>query len=165
MRDKEKQPRLFEAEKVVRNRKPFKRVSRSKNDITPFVRFLKTYRMIADSNNGKVKIKELQDKFRIGHFARAAMPSDILTIPESLINEEYAETWRKTQLSSYYNECDRKSREYDDTPLAPVVEVQPVEVEATPQGSDPRPLKEILDELKAELISTIDNKFATMMAF
>jgi hypothetical protein len=123
MRDKEKQPRLFEAEKVVRNRKPFKRVSRSKNDITPFVRFLKTYRMIADSNNGKVKIKELQDKFRIGHFARAAMPSDILTIPESLINEEYAETWRKTQLSSYYNECDRKSREYDDTPLAPVVEV------------------------------------------
>lgn len=123
---KEKQPRLFEAEKVLRNRKPFNRVRRSTKDIAPFVRFLKTYRMIADNNNGKVKIKELQDKFRIGHFARSAMPDDILTIDEALINEPYAEEWRRTRLTSYYNDCDRHSR------VDEVAEAQPVEVKEIP---------------------------------
>ena len=63
MSKKDSQPRLFDGERIRRNRRTYKRVSRSKDDIVPFVRFLRTYRMIADSNDGKVKIKELQDNY------------------------------------------------------------------------------------------------------
>lgn len=135
MRKKDNQPRLFDGERIRRNRRTYKRVTRAKDDITPHLRFLKTYRMIADSNDGKVKIKELQDKFRIGHFARSAMPVDILTIDESKINQAYAETWRKS-LFDYYNDCDRLQRTETYTPTEPIIVMPEKVADATPNLAD-----------------------------
>lgn len=134
MRKKDNQPRLFDGERIRRNRRPYKKVCRSKDDITPHLRFLKTYRMLADSNDGKVKIKELQDKFRIGHFARSAMPVDILTINEADINEAYAKAWRKS-LFDYYNDCDRLQRTETYTPTEPII-VMPQPVKEDPSLAD-----------------------------
>jgi hypothetical protein len=135
MRKKDNQPRLFDGERIRRNRRPYKKVCRSKDDITPHLRFLKTYRMLADSNDGKVKIKELQDKFRIGHFARSAMPVDILTINEADINEEYAKTWRKS-LFDYYNDCDRLQRTETYTPTEPIIVMPEKVADTTPSLAD-----------------------------
>ena len=123
------QPRLFDVCKITRNRRTYKRVKRSLTDNTAHLRFLRTYRMIADSNNGKVKIKELQDKFRIGHFARKALPGDLLTIDEALINETYAENWKST-LCEYYNDCDRQGKGIDFLPVDPII-VMPEEVKTS----------------------------------
>lgn len=120
MSKKDNQPRLFDGERIRRNRRPYKKVSRSKSDITPHLRFLRTYRMLADTNDGKVKIKELQDRYHIGHFARSAMPVDILTINEADINEAYAESWRKS-LYDYYNDCDRMQKCVTYTQTDPIV--------------------------------------------
>ena len=135
MKKKDNQPRLFDGERIRRNRRPYKKVCRSKSDITPHLRFLKTYRMLADSNDGKVKIKELQDKFRIGHFARSAMPVDILTINEADINEEYAKAWRKS-LFDYYNDCDRLQRTETYTPTEPIIMTPQPVADATPSLAD-----------------------------
>lgn len=91
--------------------------------------------MLADSNDGKVKIKELQDKFRIGHFARSAMPVDILTIDEAEINEEYAKAWRKS-LFDYYNDCDRLQRTETYTPTEPIIVMPQPVADATPSLAD-----------------------------
>ena len=135
------QPRLFDGCKITRNRRTYKRVKRSLTDNTAHLRFLRTYRMIADSNNGKVKIKELQDKFRIGHFARKALPSDLLTIDEALITEDYAEAW-KSSLYDYYKDCDRQGQGVDFMPAEPII-VMPEEV----NPSEPCVL-DILTEIK-----------------
>lgn len=118
------QPTLFDIEKERRTRRPYKRVRRSNNDLSPHLRFLRTYRMMADANNGKVKIKELQDKFRIGHFPRKALPIDLLTIDEALINEAYAAKWR-VQLNDYYQNCGRRPRTEDIPTLQAEVVVMP----------------------------------------
>lgn len=155
MRKKDNQPRLFDGERIRRNRRPYKKVCRSKDDITPHLRFLKTYRMLADSNDGKVKIKELQDKFRIGHFARSAMPVDILTINEAEINEAYAKAWRKS-LFDYYNDCDRLQRTETYTPTAPIIMSVPVKAEQS--------LADVLAEIESathSFITEMENKINT----
>ena len=155
MRKKDNQPRLFDGERIRRNRRPYKKVCRSKNDITPHLRFLKTYRMLADSNDGKVKIKELQDKFRIGHFARSAMPVDILTINEAEINEAYAKAWRKS-LFDYYNDCDRLQRTETYTPTSPIIMSVPVKAEPS--------LADVLAEIESatqSFITEMENKINT----
>ena len=151
MSKKDNQPRLFDGERIRRNRRPYKRVSRSKDDIVPFVRFLRTYRMIADSNDGKVKIKELQDKFRIGHFARSAMPADILTIDEERINAEYAEAWRSS-LYHYYKDCDRleKHTEY--------IYPEPIIVMAQPAKPSLAEVLEDIYKLTTDFIAKITNQ-------
>lgn len=157
MRKKDNQPRLFDGERIRRNRRPYKKVCRSKDDITPHLRFLKTYRMLADSNDGKVKIKELQDKFRIGHFARSAMPVDILTINEADINEAYAKAWRKS-LFDYYNDCDRLQRTETYTPTEPIIVMPQPVADATPSLAD------VLAEIESathSFITEMENKINT----
>ena len=151
MSKKDNQPRLFDGERIRRNRRPYKRVSRSKDDIAPFVRFLRTYRMIADANDGKVKIKELQDKFRIGHFARSAMPADILTIDEVKINADYAEAWRKS-LYNYYKDCDRLCKGIEYTYPEPIIVMQ------EPSKPSLAELMEDLNKIGSQFIATITNK-------
>ena len=160
MRKKDNQPRLFDGERIRRNRRPYKKVCRSKDDITPHLRFLKTYRMLADSNDGKVKIKELQDKFRIGHFARSAMPVDILTINEADINEAYARAWRKS-LFDYYNDCDRLRRTDTYTPTEPIIVMPEKGADATPSLAD------VLAEIESathSFITEMENKINTFKA-
>ena len=151
MSKKDNQPRLFDGERIRRNRRPYKRVNRAKDDIVPFVRFLRTYRMIADSNDGKVKIKELQDKFRIGHFARSAMPVDILTIDEEKINADYAEAWRKS-LYNYYKDCDRMGKYVEYTYPEPIIVMQ------EPSKPSLAELMEDLNKIGSQFIATITDK-------
>lgn len=158
MRKKDNQPRLFDGERIRRNRRPYKKVCRTKNDITPHLRFLKTYRMIADSNDGKVKIKELQDKFRIGHFARSAMPVDILTINEADINEAYAKAWKKS-LFDYYNDCDRLQRTETYTPTEPIIVMPEKVADATPSLAD---VLEDIYKITTEFINKITIKITNI---
>lgn len=158
MRKKDNQPQLFDGERIRRNRRPYKKVCRSKNDITPHLRFLKTYRMLADSNDGKVKIKELQDKFRIGHFARSAMPVDILTINEADINEAYAKAWRKS-LFDYYNDCDRLQRTETYTPTEPIIVMPQPVADATPSLAD---VLEDIYKITTEFINKITIKITNI---
>ena len=111
--------------------------------------------MLADSNDGKVKIKELQDKFRIGHFARSAMPVDILTINEAEINEAYAKAWRKS-LFDYYNDCDRLQRTETYTPTSPIIMSVPVKAEPS--------LADVLAEIESatqSFITSMEEKINT----
>lgn len=111
--------------------------------------------MIADTNDGNVKIKELQDKFHIGHFARVALPVDILTINEAEINEAYARAWCKS-LFDYYNDCDRLQRTETYTPTAPIVMSAPVKAEPS--------LADVLADIEQathSFITEMENKINT----
>lgn len=156
---KDNQPRLFDVAKVTRSRKTYKRVKRSQGDITPYVRFLRTYRMLADTNNGKVKLKRLQDQFHIGHFARTALPTDLMLVDERLINEDYATEWR-ARLYNYYKDCDRQGERTETKPVEPIIVIpEPVASITT--------LEDVFAELenaKKQFDTIVENCLAKAMA-
>ena len=89
--------------------------------------------------------------FRIGHFARSAMPADILTIDEGRINAEYAEAWRSS-LYHYYKDCDRleKHTEY--------VYPEPIIVMAQPAKPSLAEVLEDIYKLTTDFIAKITNQ-------
>lgn len=147
------QPTLFDIDKERRTRRPYKRVRRSNSDLSQHLRFLRTYRMIADANGGKVKIKELQDKFHIGHFPRKALPVDLLTIDEGIITEAYAAKWR-VRLNDYYQNCGRRPRTNTNTLQAEVEVIQPTEQVSI--GAIYASIKRLTDDFIADMATEIN---------
>lgn len=158
MTKKTEQGSLFNVDKVSRKRKPHKRVSRNKEArIIAYHQVLMVAKMKVD-NNEPYLLKDIQIMCNTGKFPPYLLP-DLKSIRKEDLTIAFTTEWYNEIIAPYYKrKNERQAKEVE------VEEAQPVEV-AEPQGNDPRPLKEILDELKAELITTIDNKFATLMAF
>lgn len=157
MTKKTEQGSLFQVEKVSRKRKPHKRVSRNKEArIIAYHQVLMVVKMKED-NNEPYNLKDIQVMCNTGKFPPYLLP-DLKNINKADLTIAFTTNWYNDTIAPYYKRMNKKTQ-------VEVEEAQSVEVEAAPQGNDPRPIKEILDELKAELISTIDNKFATLMAF
>lgn len=153
MTNKTEQGILFNVDKMSRKRKPHKRVSRNKEArMLAYHQVLMIVKMKMD-NDETFSLKDIQTMCNTGKFPADLLP-DMREMRKDEVTIAFTTKWYNDVIAPYYKRKNEKK----------VAEAQPDEV-AEPQGNDPRPIKEILDELKAELIATIDNKFATMMAF
>ena len=147
---------LFQVDKVRRKRKPHKRVSRTKEVRIQAYRQVLMLAKMKEDNNDPYNLKDFQIMCNTGKFPASLLP-DLKGMSKEELTIAFTTEWYNGIISPYYKRKTDKAKEVE------VEDAQPVEV-AAPQG-DPRPLKEIVAELKAELIATIDNKFATLMAF
>lgn len=149
---------LFQVDKVRRKRKPHKRVSRTKEVRIQAYRQVLMLAKMKEDNNESYNLKDFQIMCNTGKFPASLLP-DLKGMSKEELTIAFTTEWYNGIISPYYKRKNDKAKKVE------VEDAQPVEVEAAPQGNDSRPIKVILDELKAELIKTIDNKFATLMAF
>lgn len=158
MTNKTEQGTLFQVDKMSKKRRPHKRVSRNKETrIIAYHQVLMIVKMKMD-NNEPFNLTHIQLMCNTGKFPAELLP-DMREMSKEELTIAFTTNWYNETIAPYYKRKNDKAKEVE------VEDAQPVEVEVVPQGNDPRPLQELLAELKAELISTIDNKFATMMAF
>lgn len=151
----EQQTQLFEMPKEKGKRKPHKRISHKRGaNINAYMGVLRLYKMRLD-NGIPTNLTEIQKMYNVGKFPAYLLSKDIKEIQLEDINFNYTKEWYDSIIVPYYKHMNDKKDNVIEA--EPVKELQP--------NSDPRPLKDVLADLKADLIEAIDKRIASMLEF
>lgn len=159
MSNLEEQLTLIEMPKEKGKRKAHKRISHKRGgNINAYMGVLRLYKMRLDKGI-RTNLTEIQKMYNVGKFPAYLLPKDIKDIALEDITFNYTKDWYHNIIVPYYKHMnDKKTEEY--------VEAEPADENQS--NSDPRPLKAVMEEIKAmtdAFIAEMEKKVASMLEF